>query len=284
MIKTASLTPEAVAVILYKGTEAPFTGCYTDWDQTGTYLCRQCGLALFRSQTQFHSGCGWVSFDDEVPGALAHKMDADDRRTEITCARCGGHLGHIFVGESFTAKNKRYCVNSLSLDFVADTEVKETEEAIFGGGCFWGVESLLQQCPHVLKTEVGYTGGETRNPTYRSVCEGGTGHIEAVRVIYDPQKISFEQLARYFFEIHNPTEADGQGPDRGSQYISVIFYYDASQQAVSKQLIQQLEKKGYRVATKLAPVSVFWRAEEEHQNYYQKHGQKPYCHVYEKRW
>jgi len=280
-IKTKSLTPQALYVIQNKGTEHPFTGTYTDWEDAGTYLCRQCGLALFRSQTKFHSGCGWPSFDEELPGAVTQKTDADGMRTEILCARCGAHLGHVFQGEKLTAKDTRHCVNSLSLDFVPDLQVTDTEEAIFAAGCFWGVEHYFKKLPGVLKTEVGYTGGSKLNPTYEEICEGDTGHFEALRVIYDPRVLSYEKLVKYFFEIHDFTQRDGQGPDLGEQYLSVIFYFDEAQEKMARQLIEVLKRKGYLPATQLLPVAAFWRAEDYHQAYYQKNGKQPYCHRYQ---
>ncbi|HEX4044306.1 MAG TPA: bifunctional methionine sulfoxide reductase B/A protein [Gammaproteobacteria bacterium] len=283
MIKTASLPEAILAVIQEKGTEQPFTGDYNDFGEAGTYLCRQCGLPLFRSRSKFHSACGWPSFDEEIPGAVMMRRDADGHREEILCARCQGHLGHVFLGEGFTAKNIRHCVNSFSLDFVADLTVRETEEAIFAAGCFWGVEYYFKRLPGVLKTEVGYSGGDQQNPLYEAVCAGYSGHYESIRVIYDPDKLSYADVVRYFFNIHDPTQTDGQGPDHGAQYLSVIFYYDEMQKQLAQQCIAQLTAAGYQVATRLLPVSVFWRAEKYHQDYYEKTGKTPYCHTYVKR-
>ncbi len=282
-IKTASLPDFILNIVTNKGTEHPFTGEYNDFEENGTYLCRQCGLPLFYSQSKFHSGCGWPSFDDEMKQAILREKDADGHRTEILCKRCHAHLGHVFTGEGFTPNNLRHCVNSLSLDFVSASNVQDTEEAILAAGCFWGVEHYFKKLPGVLKTEVGYTGGHLAHPSYRDVCDGTTGHYEAIRVLYDSSKLSYTDIIKYFFEIHDPTQRNGQGPDLGLQYQSAIFYYDDVQHQTALQVIAELEKKGYRVATKVLPVSPFWQAEKDHQDYYTKTGKAPYCHRYEKK-
>jgi peptide methionine sulfoxide reductase msrA/msrB len=277
------LTPEEKSVILEKGTEPPFSGKYYKHDVEGTYLCRQCDAPLFKSGDKFDSGCGWPSFDDAIPGAVKEQPDADGRRTEIVCASCGGHLGHVFFGEGFTAKNTRHCVNSLSLGFAPTEITPAVRKAYFAGGCFWGTEYYLEQAAGVIKAQVGYMGGTTEKPDYQEVCSGTTGHAETVEVVFDPSVTDFETLARLFFEIHDPTQVDRQGPDIGSQYRSAVFYTDDDQKAVAERLIRTLESKGYSIATELAPAGRFWPAEDYHQDYYDYTGKQPYCHSYQKR-
>lgn len=274
------LTNEEKRVILNKGTELPFSGKYYNFHERGTYVCKQCGTPLYFSEAKFDSGCGWPSFDEEISGAVRRLPDVDGRRTEIVCAKCGGHLGHVFTGEGFTPKDTRHCVNSISMDFVPEDKQEETEVAIFAGGCFWGVEHLMQQQPGILSIEVGYIGGSTENPTYREVCSHTTGHAEAVRIVFDPKKVSYTTLAKLFFEIHDPTQSDGQGPDLGDQYRSEIFYTTSRQKEIAEELIGQLQGKGFQVVTRVTPATVFWKAEDYHQNYYNKTGKAPYCHRY----
>lgn len=283
---TSNLTPEEERVIVHKGTEMPFTGKYYNHWETGDYHCRRCDAPLYKSDTKFDAGCGWPSFDDEIPGAVKRAPDADGRRTEILCAKCGAHLGHVFLGEGFTPKNTRHCVNSISLTFKPEVNERsdmKTEKAVFAGGCFWGVEFLFQDQPGVIATRVGYTGGRTEQPTYEQVCGGDTGHVEALEVTFDPSATTYEALARRFFEIHDPTQVNRQGPDRGEQYRSAVFYQDDKQRDTALKLIEELKAKGYAVATTVEKAAAFWPAEDYHQRYYTKKNGRPYCHTYQKR-
>lgn len=284
--KYNDLNAEEQQVILNKGTERPFTGEYNDFIEGGMYVCKQCDAPLYLSQHKFQSTCGWPSFDDEIKGAVKRLTDQDGRRTEILCSHCDGHLGHVFEGEMLTEKNIRHCVNSVSMKFVSSDDMKENDqsikEAFFAGGCFWGVEHLMQKQAGVLSVESGYMGGEIENPTYEQVCSKTTGHLEVVKVAYRPNEISFETLSKLFFEIHDPTQQDGQGPDIGNQYLSAIFYMEDSEKETAEGLIRILEEKGLSIATQLLPKATFWKAEDYHQDYYQKNGQSPYCHQYKK--
>ncbi|MES2204284.1 MAG: bifunctional methionine sulfoxide reductase B/A protein [Pseudomonadota bacterium] len=283
MIKLKTLTPETQHIVRDKGTEAPFSGEYCDETSAGTYLCRGCGLALYRGEAKFQSTCGWPSYDAEIPNTVRRQTDPDGRRTEILCARCDAHLGHVFSGENYTAKNLRHCVNSASVDFVKSTTILDSEEAVFAGGCFWGVQYLFDQVPGVVKTEVGYSGGHLLHPSYKNVCDGHSGHLEVTRVIFDPAILDYETLAKVFFEIHDPTQTNGQGPDLGSSYLSAVFYYNESQKKIAEQLIQRLRETGFNVATQIREASVFWKAEQDHQTYYAQTGKAPYCHSRVKR-
>lgn len=278
------LTADESGVINNKGTERAWTGKYTDFKEDGTYLCKQCGAALYTSGDKFNGHCGWPSFDDAIEGAVKRVPDADGRRTEIVCSNCGGHLGHVFEGEGFTDKNIRHCVNSVSLDFAAaDLQKGNYEIAYLAGGCFWGVEYYLQKMEGVKSVVSGYTGGKVKNPSYREVTTGRTGHAEAVKVVFDPDEVSYEEIAKMFFEIHDPTQVDRQGPDIGNQYRSEIFYLSEKQKEVAEQLLGELVDKGYKVATKVTMASEFYEAEKYHQDYYFNNGQTPYCHGYTRR-
>ncbi|MFA5233810.1 MAG: bifunctional methionine sulfoxide reductase B/A protein [Sulfurimonas sp.] len=279
------LSDEEKHVIINKGTERPFVGKYTNEKSRGIYRCKVCNAPLFDSSDKFDSHSGWPSFDDAIEGAVKRVLDSDGRRVEIVCANCGAHLGHVFEGEGFTSKNTRHCVNSISLNLVKKPDIKDEKlsYAYFAGGCFWGVEYYLQKLQGVKEVISGFMGGHVKNPSYYEVVRSNTGHLETVEVTYDSTVISYEEIAKAFFEIHDPTQTNGQGPDIGEQYLSALFVSSEEERKIAQNLIEKLEANGYKVVTKILQKSEFYPADESHQNYYDKKGSKPYCHGYVKR-
>ncbi len=287
------LTPEQYQVMRKRGTERAFTGKYNDHYEKGVYVCAGCGTPLFSSDTKYDHGSGWPSFT--APVQESHIDYFDDvshfmHRIETRCAVCGAHLGHVF-DDGPKPTGKHYCINSASLDFkssdtLAASETKsedspgekelkpvKKETATFAAGCFWGIEQKFSELPGVLSTIVGYTGGETKNPTYRQVCSNTTGHAEAVKIQYNPDKISYKELLEFFFKIHDPTQIDRQGWDVGSQYRSAIFYHSNEQKDAAEKLVKNLESSDrYKrpIATQIVPAPEFYEAEEYHQKYYEK--------------
>ncbi len=235
---------------------------------------------MYRSNDKFRSGCGWPSFDDEIKGAVKRILDADGRRTEIQCAKCGAHLGHVFIGEGFTPKDTRHCVNSVSLKFVPlKKKYSNMKEIYFAGGCFWGTEHYFKQLRGVVDTKVGYANGNTDNPTYREVCTDKTGFAETVRVVYDPDVITLEFLTEMYFRAIDPTSVDQQGPDIGSQYRTGIYYKDDADKAEIRKVYDSMRQKlGSRMAVEFLPLKNFYYAEEYHQDYLDKNP-AGYCHL-----
>lgn len=156
------------------------------------------------------------------------------------------------------------------------------KKAYFACGCFWGAQYYFNKCKGVVSTVVGYMGGTVDSPSYQQVKKGDTGHLETTEVTYNPEEISYEDLVKYFFEIHDFTQKDGQGPDIGSQYLSGVFYNDESEKATIEKVIGILKEKGQDVATKVLPPAKFFPAEDYHQMYYEHKGTTPYCHVHRK--
>ncbi len=303
------LSPEQFRVLRNQGTERPFCGTLLDNKQAGVYSCAGCGLPLFDSQSKFHSGTGWPSFFQPIAPTNVLEITDDSHgmvRTEITCARCDGHLGHVF-SDGPKPTGLRFCLNSESLNFTAADELakladsvaelapgpaadasaaeakvespQEMATAIFAGGCFWCTEAAFEQLTGVLDVMSGYIGGDPKRIDYKSVCTGTTGHAEAIRITFDPQQISFDQLLDVFFDAHDPTQLNRQGNDIGTQYRSAIFPADESQQqAATKKIAELNEKKKFPtpIATTIEPLTKFHPAEDYHQDYARLNPDQPF--------
>jgi peptide methionine sulfoxide reductase msrA/msrB len=274
------LTPEQFRVLRQAGTERPFTGRYNDHYEAGVYFCGACGTALFAAETKYDHGTGWPSFTAPLDGnrlELREDRSHGMIRTEVRCAACGSHLGHVF-DDGPAPTRQHYCINSIALDFQPTEQAKEagkkaTEAAVFAAGCFWGVEDKFGRIKGVLSTRVGYTGGHTKDPTYQKVCSDATGHAESVEVVFNPLIVSYAELLDAFFGFHDPTLVNRQGPDVGTQYRSAIFYLSEAQKEAALQAIAKLDTSGRYdrpVATQVLPASEFYQAEEYHQKYYER--------------
>ncbi len=274
-MKLNKLTLEEEEVIVRKGTEAPFSGKYDKFFGSGVYLCRRCNAPLYLSDAKFNARCGWPAFDDEIKGAV--KRLPDGLMTEIECARCGAHLGHVFSGERFTRKNVRHCVNSVSLKFVP-WKKSGLKSIVFGGGCFWCTEAIFAGLKGVAKVISGYAGGKSANPTYEQVCTGKTGHAEVVKIAYDPRVVRLETLFELFFAMHDPTSKDRQGSDVGTQYRSIILYSSQEQKTAAAGFMRKAAKDFDKpIVTELKKLDSFYPAEEYHVQYYARNKLQPYC-------
>ena len=280
------LTEEQYYVLRQEGTEAPFSGKLLMNKEKGVYKCAACGNELFTDDMKFDSHCGWPSFDKEIAGGkivthedISHGM----KRTEIECAKCGGHLGHLF-DDGPTDTGMRYCVNSVSLAFVSEKELNKEmakmDTITLGGGCYWCVEAVYEMLDGVIKVESGFSGGTVKNPSYKEVCTGTTGHAEVVQIVYDNSKTSLDEILKVFFTVHDPTTLNRQGADTGTQYRSVIFYRNEEQKKTASAIIESLNKEmvyDKPIVTQVDMLKKFYIAENYHQDYYANNKEEGYC-------
>jgi len=236
--------------------------CNSDYDPV--YICKNCQSFLFRFQDLEEIKSSKLEFYDREINIFS---DGD----LIQCDKCGTEVGVKSGGIELYVNKITEVDNKIFSEYF--------QEAIFAAGCFWGVEYHYKRLKGVIYTTVGYTGGEKSYPTYEEVKKGNTGHKEAVHILFDPEIITYEELIKVFFEIHDFTQMDGQGTDIGSQYLSYIFYIDQIQRKTAELYIKILREMGYKVATRLEKATRFWKAEDYHQDYYDIRNEKPYCHI-----
>jgi peptide methionine sulfoxide reductase msrA/msrB len=302
------LTAEQFRVTQECGTEPPFQNAYWDNHEDGIYVDVVSGEPLFSSKDKFDSGSGWPSFTKPLEPNVTEKKDTTYGmvRVEVRSKNADSHLGHVFDDGPKDKGGLRYCINSASLRFipakklaaegygqyasqfplvkqdgVADTKAGE-ETVYLAGGCFWGMEDIIRTIPGVTFTEAGYTGGWLKNPKYDDTHDSKSGHAEAVKVIFDPKKITFaDLLEKWFFRMHDPTTLNRQGNDVGTQYRSAIFFMTDQQKTVAEEVKARVDKSGLwkkPVVTEIVKATEWYPAEEYHQDYLQKNPGGYTCH------
>lgn len=280
------LPADLYAVAREADTERAFTGTMWNSETKGTYYCATCGLKLFKSNQKFVSSCGWPSFfEQDNKNSIIFKDDNSYgmQRTEALCGRCNSHLGHLF-DDGPEPTGKRYCMNAISLDFVPDAvdNKGKLETIVLGGGCYWCVEAVYDNLQGVQKVVSGFAGGSVANPSYEEVCSGRTGAAEVVEITYDKGQTNLDEIFKVFFTVHDPTTLNRQGADVGTQYRSVIFYKNEEQKNAAENIIADLNNaKVYdsKIVTTLEPFKAFYKAKDDHQNYYQNNKNQPYCEM-----
>lgn len=268
------LTGDQFNITREQGTERPFSSEYEKNKETGIYYCVSCKNPLFSSTTKFESGTGWPSFYATYSGKsvnVSTDNSAGGSRDEISCQRCDAHLGHVF-NDGPKPTGLRYCMDGVALLFHKEDLNAKLSKARFAAGCFWCEEAIFESVRGVKEVISGYAGGNEENPTYEDVGRGKTGHAEAIEVYYDSSEVSFPSLLKVFFASQDPTQVNGQGPDKGRQYRSIAFYNNTAEKSLIDNYIAELTKSGKYskpIAAEVTPFIQFWRAEDYHQNYVQ---------------
>ena len=310
------LSPQQYHVTQECGTEPPFRNEYWNNKEPGIYVDIVSGEPLFSSTDKFDSGSGWPSFTKPIENKdLTEKEDTafGMKRTEVRSKKADSHLGHVFP-DGPGPNGLRYCINSAALKFIHMNDLEKngygeylklfkTEEtktsnsgtnatdsnkvasnietAYLAGGCFWGMESLFEKKEGVIKVENGYTGGTVPNPTSADIYSGRSGHAEAIKITFDNQKITYAEILKYFFRIHDPTTLNRQGNDIGTQYRSAIFYINDEQRVVAEKIKKEVLDSGKwkkPIVTEITQAGEWNLAEISHQDYLEKHPGGYSCH------
>lgn len=303
----SNLTDLQKHVVFENGTERAFLNEYWDNKDDGIYVDVVSGKPLFSSKDKYDSGTGWPSFTKPIEAdALMNKDDHSYgmSRMEVRAKSADIHLGHVFDDGPKEEGGKRFCINSAALRFVPVKDLEKEgygqyltlfgkeakspyQKAFLAGGCFWGMEELFRKVDGVVDVVNGYTGGSIAYPDYKIVSSGLSGHAEAIEVTYDPTKISYENVLKFFFKIHDPTTLDRQGNDVGSQYRSAIFYRNDQQKRVAEDVIKRANAShvfGANVVTKLEKFNAFYKAEDYHQDYLERNPYGYTCHRVRNNW